>query len=275
MFTILSCMLLIFYSCLHNTEAIALEIMLPKVYDEHMDIVGWLASEKLDGVRGYWDGKKLISKNGKPFYPPIAFTHNFPAFALEGEIWAGREGFEQTISVVKKKEPHNGWLALKFAIFDVPATDGVFTQRLNKAKKWFSQNHSDYAFIIPQMRVTSRNELQKELRRVEKLGGEGLIVRKPDALYSKGRSIDILKVKSYYDMEAVVIAYVPGKGKNLGKMGSLLMELPNGTQFKIGTGFSDEKRANPPQVGANITFKYYGFYQSGIPKFPSFLRIRE
>jgi DNA ligase-1 len=72
----------------------------------------------------------------------------------------------------------------------------------------------------------------------------------------------------------VVIGHLSGQGANLGRLGSLLVELPDGTRFKIGTGFSAAQRQNPPPVGSVVTFKYYGFYQSGIPKFPSFLRIR-
>nr|MBF0223725.1 DNA ligase [Desulfobulbaceae bacterium] len=128
---------------------------------------------------------------------------------------------------------------------------------------------------IAQKTVSSNDELKEELRIIEGLGGEGLIVRRPDALYTKGRSGDILKVKSFLDAEAVVLAHLPGKGQNLGRVGSLLVELPDGKQFRIGTGFSDAQRDNPPTVGSTITFKYYGFYQSGIPKFPSFLRVRQ
>ncbi len=268
------CLLLILCSCLQSTGAAALDLMLPQVYGEDTDITGWLVSEKLDGVRGYWDGKRLLSKNGIPFRPPAVFIRNFPAFALEGEIWGGRGTFEKTISVVKKQKPTDGWLDLQFAIFDVPGGGGGFVQRLEKAKGWFTENHSDYAFVIPQQSVRNKEELFKELRRVEGLGGEGLVVRKPEALYAVGRSSDILKVKSFQDMEAVVVGHVPGKGKNQGKLGSLQVELPDGTCFKIGTGLTDDERKNPPPVGATITFKYYGLYQSGIPKFPSFLRLR-
>jgi DNA ligase-1 len=123
--------------------------------------------------------------------------------------------------------------------------------------------------------VNNKDDLEKELRRVESLGGEGLIVRKPDSLYSSGRSSDILKVKSYYDTEAVVVGHMPGKNKYRGKTGSLLVELPDGKRFKIGSGLSDRDRENPPPVGAMITFKYYGLYQSGIPRFPSFMRVKE
>lgn len=261
-------------ACPHASRAADPKIMLPEVYTKNTDIAGWLVSEKLDGVRGYWDGRKLLSKHGITFHPPAAFLHNFPHFALEGEIWGGRGTFERTVAEVRRQQPDKGWLALKFAIFDVPKAAGPFVKRLQKAKHWFANHHSAYAFIIPQRPVQDKTDLAKELRRVEKLGGEGLIVRRPDALYQTGRSDHILKVKSHQDMEADVVARLPGTGKNKGKLGSLLVQLPNGTRFKIGTGLTDEQRKHPPPVGSTITFKYYGFYKSGIPKFPSFLRVR-
>lgn len=249
-------------------------MMLPGVYAEGDDVVGWLFSEKLDGVRGYWDGEKLWSKNGKSFQPPAAFVRGLPDFALEGEIWGGRGTFEKTLSIVLQEEPHDGWLQLKFAIFDVPRAPGAFTLRLEKAQSWFVDHPSPYAFVIAQMPVRHAAHLQEELQRVQELGGEGLIVRDPGALYTGGRSTQILKVKEFQDAEAVVIEHLPGQGRNLGRLGALLVELPNGTRFKIGTGFTDAERNNPPQLGEVITFKYFGYHQSGIPRFPSFLRIR-
>jgi DNA ligase 1 len=259
---------------LARPDAHALEVMLPLVYESGMEISGWLMSEKLDGVRGYWDGRQLYSKNGTPLQPPAIFTENFPAFALEGEIWGGRDTFEKTLGIVLKKEAHDGWLQLKFAVFDVPAASGGFENRLKVAAAWFAENPAAYAFIIDHQPVTGDEHLQQELKRVEALGGEGLMLRKPGSLYAAGRSGSVLKVKSYGDREAVVIGHLPGQGRNAGRMGSLLVELPDRTRFRIGTGFTDKQRENPPPVGSLITFKHYGFYQSGIPRFPSFLRIR-
>ncbi len=253
----------------------ATELMLPEVYSEQVDVNGWLMSEKLDGVRGYWDGKQLLSKNGNTFYPPAAFIQGLPPFPLEGELWAGRQSFEQTVAIVKRQQPHDGWLQLKLAVFDVPKAPGSFTERMAKAEQWFAAHPSAYAFIIPQTRVLNSADLQQQLAQIEKLGGEGLIVRNPEAHYAAGRSVEVLKVKSFRDAEAVVIAHLPGKKRNEGRLGSLLVELDNGIQFKIGGGFSDAEREVPPPIGAVITFKYYGKYQSGIPKFPVFLRIRE
>jgi len=253
----------------------AAEPMLPKVYSEKVDICGWLMSEKLDGVRGYWDGQQLFSKNGHPLNPPEKFVRDLPDFPIEGELWGGRGTFEQTAAIAKRKQPHDGWQQLKFAIFDVPDAPGGFMQRIDVVQNWFAAHPSIYAFVILQTPVQDRDHLQQELRRIEHLGGEGLIVRKPDALYTAGRSMEILKVKNYQDAEAMVVAHLPGKGRNQGRLGALLLQSDDGTQFRIGTGFSDAERENPPAVGEVITFKYYGRYQSGIPKFPAFLRIRK
>lgn len=271
----LFCLLLVLWTSFPPAGAKALEIMLPKVYEENLDISGWLVSEKLDGVRGYWDGTTLRSKNGIPFQPPAGFLQNFPGFAMEGEIWGGRGTFEKTAAAVKRQAPHNGWLELRFGVFDVPGAEGPFTQRIQKALDWFASHQADHAFVIPQRPVRDREELRQELARVEKLGGEGLIVRRPDAPYTKGRSRDILKVKSYRDMEARVVAHLPGAGRNRDRLGALLVELPDGRRCRIGTGFTDKERENPPPLGATVTFKYYGFHPSGLPKFPSFLRVRE
>ena len=253
----------------------AAELMLPQTYSDQDDVSGWLMSEKLDGIRGYWDGKQMLSKNGNIFYPPEEFISNLPPFPLEGELWGGRGSFEQTVGIVKKQQPHAGWLQIKFAIFDVPQAQGRFTERMTQADNWFAAHPSAYAFIIPQTSVRDQEHMQQELQRIEELGGEGLIVRKPDALYAAGRSAEILKVKNYSDAEATVVAHLPGKGRNGGRLGSLLVKLKDGTQFKIGGGFSDAERESPPPVNTVITFKYYGTYQSGIPKFPSFMRTRQ
>jgi DNA ligase-1 len=265
---VLGCVLLL------AVQVHAVEPMLPKVYGEDVDVYGWLMSEKLDGVRGYWDGKQLLSKNGTLFAPPPAFIHDLPPFPLEGELWAGRGSFAQTVAIVKKQQAHHGWLQLKFAIFDVPQQPGGFTSRIDMARAWFAAHPSAYAFVIPQIKIDDRSQLHRELERVEGLGGEGLIVRSPDALYAAGRSPEILKVKNYQDAEAKVTGYLPGKGRNEGRLGALLVELDDGTRFKIGGGFSDNERQSPPPLGTVVTFKFYGKYPSGIPKFPSFLRIR-
>ena len=262
------------FCSIFTAPAVAFEPMLPRVYSDNIDVTGWLMSEKLDGVRAYWDGQNLYSKNGVRLSPPHEFVKDLPSFAIEGELWGGRGTFEQTLSVIQRNHPDSDWLMLKFAIFDVPAAEGGFNQRIAVAQQWFDENPSIYAFVIDQVKVDGPQQIQRELARIEGLGGEGLIVRKANALYVSGRNRTILKVKSYNDAEATVVAHLAGKGRNANRMGALLVKLHNGVRFRLGSGFSDAQRDDPPKIGAVITFKYYGYYKSGVPKFPSFLRIR-
>ncbi|MDY0190434.1 MAG: DNA ligase [Desulfuromonas sp.] len=266
--------ILLFALLLQAQLAMAFDPMLPRVYSTNVDVSGWLMSEKLDGVRAYWDGQQLYSKNGHLLQPPKQFTVDLPNFPLEGELWGGHGTFQQVASTIQRQQPHAGWLKLKFAIFDAPTIPGGFAQRIVQAQQWFSNHPSAYAFVIKQTIVRDADHLQQQLRAIEHAGGEGLIVRQAEALYIHGRSHTILKVKSYQDAEATVIAHLPGHGRNRARMGALVVELNNGIQFRLGSGFSDAEREHPPAIGENITFKYYGYYPSGIPKFPSFMRCK-
>lgn len=250
-------------------------VMLAHSWDQKVDIKGWWMSEKLDGVRGYWTGKQLISRSGNPYHAPKWFTRNFPSTPLDGELWLGRQQFAELVSIVRRKTPDADWKKVRYLIFDAPLVEGGFEKRLDFARLWFQRHSSPYAEVLKQQICENEAHLRKELRKVESLGGEGMMLRKPDSPYTVGRSYNLLKVKTYEDAEATVIEHLPGSGKHAGRLGALLVELPNGIQFAIGTGFSDQERDNPPPVGSIITFKYYGYHNSGIPRFASFLRIRD
>lgn len=256
------------------TPATAFEPMLPQIYTTETPVAGWWMSEKLDGIRGHWDGSQLTSKNGIPLAPPPEFIAGLPPFALEGELWGGRGTFEQTASIVLRHQPHKGWLQLQFAVFDVPAAQGPFRKRIMNAVNWFATTPSPYAFVIEQSPVDDHEQLLLELNRIASLGGEGLIIRDPEALYQAGRRPHILKAKNFHDAEATVIAHLPGSGRNAGRLGALLVRSAAGMEFRIGSGFSDRDRDNPPVIGTVICYKHHGYYQSGIPKFPSYLRVR-
>ncbi len=109
---------------------------------------------------------------------------------------------------------------------------------------------------------------------VVKKGGEGLMLHRADSLYHSGRSADLLKLKPWQDAEATVIEILPGKGKFSGMMGSLLVKDQSGQIFRIGTGFSNNERRDPPPVGSVISYKFTGTSKKGLPRFASFLRIR-
>ena len=101
------------------------------------------------------------------------------------------------------------------------------------------------------------------------------MLHRDDAPYRGGRSADLLKLKPFEDAEALVVGHVPGKGKYLGMLGALVVEEQDGRRFRIGTGFSDAQRREPPPIGSQVTFKFHGRTDRGIPRFASFLRVRE
>lgn len=250
------------------------DVMLGGVYKDGVDVSEYLVSEKLDGVRAYWDGEKLVSRRGNAFSAPDWFTADFPSEPMDGELWIARNSFERTVSTVRRKSPHDGWKKVKYMVFDLPAHKGDFDDRYKHLKKIVARSASGHLKYVRQFRVESAKDLAKELERVTKAGGEGLILHKRKSFYQKGKSRNVLKLKKFYDAEAVVIRHNPGKGKFRGMLGSVTVETPNGIRFKIGTGFTDSQRKKPPAVGSVITYKYRGLTNSGKPKFPSFWRVR-
>ena len=107
------------------------------------------------------------------------------------------------------------------------------------------------------------------------LGGEGLMLRKSGSLYEGRRSHTLLKVKTFYDAEATVIAHNPGKGKHKGRLGGFVVRMPNGNEFNVGSGISDAIRNDPPAIGAEITYRYTELTNDGIPKCASFVALRD
>ena len=192
-----------------NIKSTAPPLLLAHAWDNDQDLTGWLLSEKLDGVRAYWDGTRFLSRQGNPFHSPPWFTAELPNIPLDGELWLGRKKFQRTVSIVRRQD-----------------------------------------------------------------GGEGLMLRQPGSRYESGRSSTLLKVKTFHDAEARVLEHLPGSGRHRGRLGALLVELPSGTQFSVGTGFTDAQRGDPPPVGSHITFRYQELTDGGVPRFPSFVRTR-
>jgi DNA ligase-1 len=251
-------------------------LQLANVYHEGIDVKDYWASEKLDGVRAYWNGQQLISRQGNIIHAPSWFTANFPLEALDGELWIGRSQFELVSGIVRQEQPDDEkWRQIRFMVFDMPKNPNVFTQRLAAMEKVVAVSQSPYLRLVKQYRIADHQQLMTQLQAVVKAGGEGLMLHRGNSLYQTARNDDLLKVKAFQDAEAVVIAYIPGKGKYQGLMGALLVENTDKIRFKIGSGFSDAQRRHPPGIGSVITYKYFGKGKNNVPRFASFLRVRQ
>jgi DNA ligase-1 len=243
------------------------------IYKGDEDLKGWVVSEKLDGIRAYWDGKELKTRKGKKIFAPKWFLKNFPKFELDGELWSKRSDFENIQSIVMDKTPSAKWETLTYNIFEVPHQKGDFYIRLKKAKDWFEKYPNRNIQIIKQIKIKNKTHLNNYLEEIISKKGEGVIIKNPHTKYISGRNSNILKVKKFKDMEGEVIKINISKKTDILK--SLTIKLQDGTIFNLGTGFSKEERIKPPKIGSIVTFKYYGLTKNGKPKFASFLHIRK
>lgn len=249
--------------------------MLATPWPEDADPAGWWMSEKFDGVRGYWDGRRMLTRQGEPIAIPEALREALPDFSLDGELWAGRGRFQETVATVRDTTPEPGWSDIRYRVFDAPATPGPFEARMAVVDDWLRSNPSASVAAVAQTRCRDAAHLAAFLAQVERMGGEGVMLRAAGSPYVTGRSEHLRKHKSFDDAEAVVRGYKPGKGKYTGLVGSLVVELPDGTRFAVGSGLSDRQRRTPPPVGSTITFKHHGWTDAGKPRFPVFWRVRE
>ncbi|CAI2375303.1 unnamed protein product [Moneuplotes crassus] len=233
-------------------------VMLAGKYDGSQNIDGWYMSEKLDGLRCYFDGKTFRTRNGNLFNPPPEFRENFPeGVHLDGELWIGRNRFHECHSVVRAQTADKGWYKVKYLIFDAPQHPGTFKQRLEYLKDLLQNIDDGYLTLHEHKICVNAAEVQLEMEKIRKLGGEGLILRDPDSFYEfSKRSNFMLKVKDFHDDEATIIDYENGTGKYKDLMGAVIVQNKYGIKFKVGSGFSDEQRKEKIQIGRKITYKY-------------------
>ena len=258
----------------HAADAPAL--LLANVYRPGMPLADYWVSEKYDGVRGYWDGHTLRTRGGETVQAPAWFTAGWPTTPMDGELWAGRGRFSAAQSTTRQQQPDDAaWRGIRFMVFDVPQHGGVFDERLPALQALVRRIGQPWVQAVPQQRIANDAALQALLHKTVRAGGEGLMLHRGTSLYRSGRSDDLIKVKTHEDTEARVVAHLPGKGRHAGRMGALLVEMPSGQQFRLGAGFSDAQRVDPPPVGSWVTYRFRGTHDGGLPRFASFVRVRE
>ena len=251
-------------------------LMLAQVWRTGMPLQDYWVSEKYDGVRGYWDGRQLLSRGGIPIKAPAWFTAGWPSTPMDGELWAGRGQFGHAQSTTAQTAPDDAaWQRMRFMVFDLPAAPGNFDQRLPVLQRTVAALDQSWVQAVEQRKLGNEAELQQWLMQIVKNGGEGLVLHKGSAPYRSGRSDDLLKLKPFDDAEARVIGYKPGRGQWQGQTGALLVQSPDGKQFSLGSGLSAELRRSPPPLGSWVTYRYQGLHEkSGLPRFARFMRVR-
>jgi DNA ligase 1 len=275
------------------------KVLLAKKY-EGQEVVGWWISEKLDGIRAYWDGPKgkLLTRNGNPIHAPPWFLKDFPKdVTFDGELYLKCNAFNETSSTVRSYDDTNeDWKQIRYMVFDIPsARSQPFEVRVQLIADHAKKLNLAHFLPVGQTLCTSAQQMDQLLKAVLAKGGEGLMLREPKSLYVGTRSSTLLKVKEMLDAEAIVIGRHPGKGRHQGVCGSLECRLhvvdgsnndQNNAQnndqnndqnkkvtFHVGSGLSDEQRKHPPKKGQIISISYQSLTPAGKPRFPIFRGI--
>lgn len=251
-------------------------LLLAQNYHPSINPADYLVSEKLDGVRAFWDGKTLRFRSGQIINAPFWFIEKLPARALDGELWMGRGSFDRVSGATRRIEPIDAeWREITYQVYELPGGAGSFRDRVNALRTSVAKINVPWVQVLAQFKVADDRALQLKLQQITRAGGEGLMLHRADAAWQTGRSDVLLKLKKQMDTEAKVIGYLPGKGKYLGMVGALQVEMPDGKRFQLGTGLSDEQRMSPPKIGSTVTYRYRDLTPQGLPRFANFLRVRE
>lgn len=142
-------------------------------------VMGWFMSEKLDGMRAFWDGGAtrglpanrvpwsnvekdgrlikesistgLWSRYGKVIYAPDDFLDQLPDFPLDGELFAGLGNHQTVMSTVKRHNPGPEWNDIRYCVFDSPPmeivlgdgpiTDIQFKKTFKGCFNWYKSTH--------------------------------------------------------------------------------------------------------------------------------------
>lgn len=251
-------------------------LLLARVWPAQASPLGFLVSEKFDGVRVLWDGRRLRLRGGGEVAAPASFLARLPAQPLDGELWLGPGQFDALSALVRQARPdEQAWRAVRYLVFELPGAPGGFAERAQALAALVGTVGWPQLVAVPQQRLADAATLRRRLAEVVAAGGEGLVLHRADAPYVTGRADVLFKFKPHEDDEALVIGHLPGRGRLAGQVGALRVRHDDGREFSIGSGLDDAQRRQPPAVGTRITYRYRGLTPQGLPRFASLLRVRE
>jgi DNA ligase-1 len=114
---------------------------------------------------------------------------------------------------------------------------------------------------------------------IAELGGEGIVIRDPFAVWTPVRTSSCLKVKPAADGEAIVTDWTDGTpgSEFSGLIGALkLRDEETGVLFDLSSGLTmDDRRIGTWRVGDRITYAYRTRSADGVPIEARYMRRRD
>lgn len=269
---------------------------------------------KLDGVRCLAvkepNGRLTMwTRQGNEISDKLPYLRNqlksiVGAFVLDGELgYVLRDennapyaiDFNKTMRVIGSS-PDVAWdkqmgdhptRRIKFTVFDILQKgnwptwrDSQYNRRLSLVDLVESLARDD----TPDIEITYSWDTFEgsTYERILSLGGEGVMLKNPEAQYHMGkrRANTWYKVKGFDTIDCKIVNYDPGKGKYTGQVGALVVTDPQGNEIRV-SGMNDQARHDMTQHFENynnkmIEVKYFGkvgINQDGY-RHPQFLRMR-
>lgn len=236
------------------------------------NVSGWMWSEKHDGIRCYWDGKVLMTRNGNSVRAPDSFVKMLPpGVALDGELAGPRETFVRTLEALQVGPPCVFWNQLRFYVFDMPTNEDIpFQSRYQRLVGLYQSKPSASWRPLTQHKVRDMEQLERTLKNLTREGGEGIVLRNPDGLYHKGRNVKVgLKWKLVTYSEGELI-------ERSAKDGSYVIREMNESgigepkHFILHVSPHDDVNLKD---GVKVKFSFRGRTPSGKPRFPAFENV--
>ncbi len=271
-----------------------------------------IVEPKLDGVRVVVicdvdkDEVKLFSRNGKELsnFPTINKTFDSmldqmsESMVFDGEVMS--DDFQTLMREIHRKSGAktkdaklNLFDCLPLAEFKNGGSNSVNDGILKRKEMLQSFNYGSNVNLVEYVKMNlSEDDGQKMFADYNKLcidkGFEGIMVKPVNGIYECKRSTLWLKVKPFIEVSLTVKATEEGTGRNVGKLGALIVEGKDSGKFiktNVGSGLSDSDRekywkAKDKLIGQIVEVRADAITQNQDAKdewslrFPRFLRFR-
>ena len=283
-----------------DTMITNLSPMLAKKYPESHHEQYYYIQEKLDGNRciAYFDVNedkwKFQSRSGKPLkvdFDMSWVTDDVDKPIFDGEIMtlghAGSRDFNRTSGAINGKYTNKS--DLHYYIYDIVADKLPYKERKEILDKYAEQGTGEQCSILPILDYvpvylnTDYNwKLDEWLDKITDKGGEGIMLRDPNAYYQHKRTDALLKYKKLQTMDLRIVGWNEGKGKYEGAIGSFICENDEKTIRVNVAGISDAIRWSDPDwwIGKIIEVAYFDYSASKTGdkislRFPRMKKLRD
>jgi DNA ligase-1 len=263
---------------------------------------------KLDGVRalafppaaGVETTYHLVTRTGKQIFSPSPellreinhLASSFPrATVFDGEL-VSNTGFDfnTTVGDVRRHKVNE---TLVYHVFDVLPVDAFptwvhggehapyalpFTTRRGALEKAFERAGLHNVRLTELTMAANRDDISTAYLRHRQAGYEGAMVKNLQGLYHPRRNRDWMKIKEHQTDDLVILDTEEGTGRLTGTLGALVCDNA-GVTVRVGTGFTDELRANFWRdrdwlTGRTVEVGYQHQTNDGSLRHPTFIRLR-